>query len=120
MAEQIAPINNQDRLAQLLDEDLAAPGSVSASSAGANQSSAGISFTGNIFDDFLAKAVDALEGVSQTEFRTNELIDKYLRGEVELHEVLTAQAKMGVQVQFAVTMITSVVTTFKEITQMQV
>ncbi|OGC22107.1 hypothetical protein A2291_07170 [candidate division WOR-1 bacterium RIFOXYB2_FULL_42_35] len=120
MAEQITPVNNQDRLAQLLGDDFLAEAPSATRSAAAADPSAGVTFSGNIFDDFLSKAVDALEGVSQTEFHTNEMIAKYLRGEVELHEVMTAQAKLGVQVQFAVTMITSVVSTFKEITQMQV
>ena len=68
----------------------------------------------------LAKAIDSLEGISQQEKYANELVDKYLRGEVELQEVMVAQAKVSILVQLAVTTITTAVNTFKEITQMQV
>jgi flagellar hook-basal body complex protein FliE len=48
------------------------------------------------------------------------MVNSYLRGEVELHEVMLAQSKMSIQIQLAMTVINSAVTSFKEITQMQV
>ncbi|MGB9613085.1 MAG: flagellar hook-basal body complex protein FliE, partial [Candidatus Margulisiibacteriota bacterium] len=77
-------------------------------------------FTGNPFEDILAKAIESLEGVSKTEIYANQLVDKYVRGEAELQEVMIAQAKMSIMVQMAVTTVNAAVTTFKEITQMQV
>ncbi len=121
MSEPINPINAEIRLAQILGDDFlaqaptAAPGPTPA--AGPSLPS---SFSGNPFEDVLSRAIEALEGVSRSEIYANQLVDKYLRGEVELHEVMLAQSKMSIMVQLAVTTITSAVGTFKEITQMQV
>ncbi len=121
MAEQINPIDAETRLAQILGDDYLAqaveptPGlSTPAQGVG------GPSFEGNPFEDVLSKAIDALNGVSRSEIRANQLIDSYLRGEIELHEVMLAQSKMSIMVQLAVTTVNAAVTTFKEITQMQV
>lgn len=78
---------------------------------------------GNIsspFEDILNKAMDSLEGVSKLENQSNELINKYVQGQVELSDVMLTAAKANIAVQLAVTVITSAVNTFKEITQMQV
>ncbi len=121
MAEQIDPIRAEMRLAELLGEDLlaqapqAAPGPAPAA-----EPSQRAEYPGNIFDDILAQAIEALDGVSRSEIYANQLIDGYLRGEVELHEVMVAQAKMNIMVQLAVTTVNTAVTTFKEITQMQI
>lgn len=120
MAEQINPINSSElRLSQLLGDDYLAQVSPTLAP-GAAAPAEGTSFSGNIFDDILSKAVDSLNGVSRTENYANEMVEKYLRGEVELHEVMVAQSKASIVVQLAVTTINSAVTTFKEITQMQV
>lgn len=117
MAEQIDPIDL--KLAQLLgEEDFLAQATPAA--APAPTSTEGIKFTGNAFEDILAKAIDSLEGISQQEMYANELVDKYLKGEIELQEVMVAQAKLSIIVQLAVTTITTAVSTFREITQMQV
>lgn len=76
--------------------------------------------SGNAFDGMLSKAVDALNGVSETEFTANRLIDDYAAGKAELSDVMIATAKMSVAVQLAVTTITSAVNVFKEITQIQI
>ena len=68
----------------------------------------------------MSRAVDMLNDVSRSERYADQLVNGYLRGEVELHEVMTAQSKMSIMVQLAVTTINTAVTTFKEITQMQV
>jgi len=72
----------------------------------------------NPFEAIFSKAVDALEGVSRTEFTANDLISKYIEGKVDLPDVLIATSKMSIAVQLAVTTITTAVSTFKEITQM--
>ena len=74
----------------------------------------------NMFDDILNKTIEALNGVSKSEFHANQMIDRYAHGEVELHDVMVAQSKMNVMVQMAVTTINGAVSTFKEITQMQI
>lgn len=122
MVEAINPINNAElKLAQILGDDylVQAP----QSSAGLTPAAEAIGSTklsGNPFEDILAKAIDALEGVSRSEIYADQLVEKYLRGEAELHQVMVAQSKAGIMVQLAVTAINSAVTTFKEITQMQV
>lgn len=72
------------------------------------------------FEDILTKAVDSLEGVSKQEIKANQLIDSYLKGDVELSDVMLETSKLGIMVQLAVTTINTAVSTFKEITQMQV
>ena len=121
MAEQINPIDAELRLAQILGEDFLteAPGSVPAAAPGVSAGQR-TEFSGNPFEDVLSKAIDSLEGISRSEIYANELIDKYLLGEVELQEVMVAQSKMSIMIQLAVTTINSAVTTFKEITQMQI
>lgn len=74
----------------------------------------------SIFDKVLGRAVDALNNVSESEMNANKLIDDYISGKVELSDVMIATSKMTVAVQLAVTTITSAVSTFKEITGMQI
>jgi flagellar hook-basal body complex protein FliE len=76
--------------------------------------------SGNIFDQVLGRAVDALNGVSASEINANNLIDQYLAGKVELSDVMVATSKMTVAVQLAVTTITTAVSSFKEITSMAI
>lgn len=118
MAEPIDPISAEMKLAEILGEDFLAQAPEAAS--GLIPAAKPTGFSGNLFEDVLARAIESLEEVSRSEIYANELIDKYLRGEVELHEVMVAQAKMSIMVQLAVTTINSAVATFKEITQMQV
>jgi flagellar hook-basal body complex protein FliE len=75
---------------------------------------------GNIFDDMLGRAIGALNNVSATEMNANTLIDKYINGQAELSEVMLATSKMTIAVQLAVTTVTSAVSSFKELTQMQI
>ena len=125
MVEGINPVNLDLRLAQLLGEDellAQAPSTAAAPSFSSPASAAntGVNFTGNPFEDILAKAIESLDGVSKSEAYANQLMDKYIRGEVELQDVMVAQAKMSIMAQLAVTTVNTAVNTFKEITQMQV
>lgn len=72
------------------------------------------------FEDILSQAVNALDGVSQQEIKANQMIDSYLKGTVELSDVMLETSKLGIMVQLAVTTVNTAVSTFKEITQMQV
>jgi flagellar hook-basal body complex protein FliE len=122
MAEAIGPLSPEERLARILGSDeLLAQAPTSTPGAGpAAQSAERSPFVGNVFEDILARAVDMLNDVSRSERYADQMVNRYLRGEVELHEVMTAQSKMSIMVQLAVTTINTAVTTFKEITQMQV
>ena len=121
MVEPVRPINAELRLAQILGEDfLAQAPQPSAAAVAAAEPSRSGELSGSPFDDVLSKAINALNGVSRSEIHANQLIDKYLRGEAELHDVMLAQSKMSIMVNLAVTTINLAVSTFKEITQMQI
>jgi flagellar hook-basal body complex protein FliE len=122
MAEAISAVQAEMRLAQLLGDDFLAqaPESPAAITPGNQLTTPAADFTGNPFEDVLKKAVESLESVSKTELYANQLVDKYLKGEAEISDVMAAQAKMSVMVNLAVTTVNSAVTTFKEITQIQV
>jgi flagellar hook-basal body complex protein FliE len=117
MVEKINPIGSEIKLAQLLGDDYLAQ---APETSPVNPEAQPLKLKSNIFEDALSKAIDSLNGISRAEIHANELIDKYSRGEVELHEVMLAQSKLSIMVQLAVTTINSAVTTFKEVTQMQI
>ena len=79
-----------------------------------------INFSGNPFEDVLSKAIDALNGVSRSEFYANEMVNKYAAGQVDMADAMLATSKMNIMVQLAVTVVNTAVTTFKEVTQMQI
>lgn len=125
MVKPIDPVAAEMRLAQLLGEDgllAQAPMTPAAPSpnAPAPATGPGATFTGNPFEDILSKAIEALEGVSKSEVHANQLVDKYVKGEIDIQDVMIAQAKMNLVVTMAVTTVNAAVNTFKEITQMQV
>ena len=122
MIQAIGPIGAEMRLAQLLGEDqiFAQTPVAPATDMSAGVGAASKPLSGNAFEDMLTKAVEALEGVSQTEVTANQLVDKYMHGEAELQDVMVAQSKMSIMVNLAVTTVNSAVNTFKEITQIQV
>jgi flagellar hook-basal body complex protein FliE len=132
MVESIDPIRAEMRLNQLLGEDdlfAQAPYGVSPAAAAAPAATAAVSpaavgesmaFSGNAFEDILSRAIESLNSVSRTEVYANQMVEKYARGEADLQEVMTAQAKMGLTVQMAVTTVNQAVSTLKEITQLQI
>lgn len=121
MIQPIDPVTANLRLAQLLGDDLLAQAPAApAAPMPAAPSSAGTEFTGNPFEDVLAKAIESLEGVSRSEIYANQLVEKYVKGEAELQDVMVAQSKMSIMMQLAVTTVNSAVSSFKEITQIQV
>ena len=83
-------------------------------------SSPKVSFSGNPFEDILNRAVSSLEDVSQTEFYADKLINQYIQGQADVADVMMATSKMNIMVQLAVSVVNSAVSTFKEVTQMQV
>jgi len=80
----------------------------------------GAELSGSPFEDILSRAVDSLEGLSKSERTANDLIDRYVKGQADLQDVMVQTSKLNILVQLAVTTINLAVTTFKEITQMQV
>ena len=121
MVEAIRPVSAETRLAQILgDDSIAQVDSTSPANLPVGDMVNKMDLSGSPFDDILSKAISALNSVSNSERYADQLVNGYLRGEVELHEVMVAQSKASLMVQMAVTTINSAVTTFKEITQMQI
>ncbi len=128
MVNSIDPVRAEMRLDQLLAEDdlfaQVAPGTVAAPAAAAPAAQPAVQGTalnlsGNAFEDILSKAIESLNGVSQTENYANQMVERYARGEADLMEVMVAQSKMNIAAQMAITTVNTAVSTFKEITQMQ-
>ncbi|MDD4179123.1 MAG: flagellar hook-basal body complex protein FliE [Candidatus Margulisbacteria bacterium] len=123
MAEAIDPVKAEMKLSELLgDNDFLAqaPSAVSGPVPGNEFAAAKTDFTGNPFEDMLSKAIESLNGVSRSEVYANQMIDGYLKGQVELQDVMVAQSKASLMAQLAMTTVNTAVTTFKEITQMQI
>jgi len=72
------------------------------------------------FQDFLDKAVDALQDVSDTEFQNNKLIKDYTQGKASIDDVMISTSQLTLAMSLATTVIQNTVTTFKEIQQMNV
>lgn len=121
MSQPIDPVSAQIRLAELLgDDSLLAQAPASPAFLAAAPPTSSVNFTGNAFEDILAKTIQALDGVSQTEIRANQLISQYMQGQADLSEVMIAQAKMSVSAQLAVTVVSSAVSSFQQVTQIQI
>ena len=128
MTQAIGPLSMsaaENRLAQLIGDDsflAQAPSAMAAAPAGtpAAPYAAQTGFSSSPFDDILNKTIQSLNGVSNSERATNQLVGQYARGQAELSDVMIAQAKLSVQTTLAVTVVNSVISTFKEITQIQV
>lgn len=121
MAEAINPVSANLRLNQLLGEDQlfaqapAAPGTGFAAATDWQ-----IRPSNNLFDDMLSGAIKALDNVSRSQIYADNMVEKYIQGEADLQSVMLAQSKASIQVQLAVTAVNAAVTTFKELTQLQV
>jgi len=72
------------------------------------------------FQTFLGEATEALERISQTEFKTNDLIGKYVAGEANIQDVMLSLNELTLGVSVATTVVNTGVQTFKEIQQMPV
>ena len=69
---------------------------------------------------FLDKAVEALDNISQQEFRVNDLIDGFIEGRVNEDQVIIETAKFSLAMSMLTTIIQTSVQTFKEIQQIPV
>ena len=72
------------------------------------------------FQLFIDKAVDALENISQLEFRVNDLTEQYIEGRVSIDEVSIEANKLNLAVSFATTVISTASQTLKELTQLAI
>ena len=69
---------------------------------------------------FLDNAIKSLERVSKQEFRVNNLMDQFVKGEVSEDEVVLETAKLNLSISMVTTIVQSAVQTFKEIQQIPV
>lgn len=69
---------------------------------------------------FLDNAIKSLERVSKQEFRVNNLMDQFVKGEVSEDEVVLETAKLNLAISMVTTIVQSAVQTFKEIQQIPV
>ncbi|MGA0241665.1 MAG: hypothetical protein ACO3K7_01545 [Candidatus Marinamargulisbacteria bacterium] len=69
---------------------------------------------------FLDNAIKSLQNVSDQEFRMNDLIDGFIKGNVSEDEVVLATAKLNLSISMVTTIVQSAVQTFKEIQQIPV
>jgi flagellar hook-basal body complex protein FliE len=72
------------------------------------------------FQLFMDKSIEALEGLSKMEFRTNDLMDQYAQGKVSIEEVSIETQKLSLAISFATTVISQATSIFKEIQSMQI
>ncbi len=69
---------------------------------------------------FLDNAIRSLQNVSRQEFKVNDLMDGFVKGEVSEDEVVLETAKLNLAVSMVTTIVQSAVQTFKEIQQIPV
>ena len=72
------------------------------------------------FQTFLDQAVQKLNEVSVTELNANELVQQFTDGKASLEDAVFAMNELTTMVQFANQIVTTAVTTFREIEQMQI
>jgi flagellar hook-basal body complex protein FliE len=72
------------------------------------------------FQIMIDRAVEALENISQMEYRVNDLTEQYIEGKVSIDEVSIEANKLNLAISFATTVISSASQTFKELTQIAV
>ena len=72
------------------------------------------------FHLLINRSIEALEDVSASEMRVNDLIEQYVQNKASIDEVSIETQKLSLSISFVTSVITSATTTFKEILQMQV
>jgi flagellar hook-basal body complex protein FliE len=72
------------------------------------------------FQFFLDKGIDFFRRTSGMERRSDQLMERYARGEVSIEELTIEKAKVGVAISFAVTLVTQVTQAFNELKNMQI
>ena len=117
--ELIAQVINEDELQQLenrrrTDRDQTLPNAVNPVALQTNRLEV------PPFQLFVDKAVEALENISQLEFRVNDLTEQFIEGRVSIDEVSMEANKLSLAVSFATTVITTASQTLKELTQLAI
>lgn len=77
-------------------------------------------FAEHPFQKMLDSAVESLGKISATEANADALAVEYVNGNASIEDVMFAQNKAALEMNLAVTSVTSAIQTFKEITQLPV
>lgn len=72
------------------------------------------------FSDILDEAVKAINELSDQDRQTSAITGEYIAGRASLEEVMFQTNKFSLQMQLAVTIVSTGVQTFKEIQNMQI
>ena len=72
------------------------------------------------FEVFLDQATEALQTISDLEYKSNDLILKYVDGKVSAEDAVFATNKLNSVMTMATSVVNSLTQTFKEIQQMPV
>ncbi len=72
------------------------------------------------FQFFLDKGIDYFRRISGMERRSDQLMERFARGEASIEELTIEKAKVSVALSFAVTLVTQVTQAFNELKNMQV
>ncbi len=72
------------------------------------------------FQFFLDKGIDYFRRISGMEMRSDQLMERFARGEASIEELTIEKAKISVAISFAVTLVTQVTQAFNELKNMQV
>lgn len=81
---------------------------------------AGFSPEKNVFETFLDAAVNHLNTVSKIEIDANNLVEDYIRGKASIEDASFAMGKSREMLRYTTAVVNNVVTSFKEIQQMQI
>ncbi len=72
------------------------------------------------FQQFLDQAVEALQGISNIEFKANDLSQQYIEGTASVEDAVFSTSKLNMAMSLATSVVNSSIQTFKEIQQIQV
>ena len=76
--------------------------------------------TKNPFESFMDAAVNHLNEISQTEFKANSIIEDYIKGEASIEDAVLTMGKAREKMRLTTTVVNNLVTSFKELQQMQI
>lgn len=74
----------------------------------------------NPFESFLKAAVDHLSEVSMAEFKANSIAEDYIRGKASVEDAVLSMGKAREKIRFTTAVVNNMVTSFKELQQMQI
>jgi flagellar hook-basal body complex protein FliE len=74
----------------------------------------------NVFESFLDAAVNHLNNVSKIEIQANNLADDYIKGKASIEDASFAMGRAREMLRYTTAVVNNMVTSFKEIQQIQI